>query len=188
VRTYSQTLVHPDDIQTIVITSPFGLFELPFMSFGLRNAAQTFKLFMDDILRGQLFCFAYLDIRTARAPPTGSLRPTSKVRNPHLPGEIFRAPTVTFLDYKASAEGSQPLEKQVANLYDCHPPETARQLRRFLGMPNFCTRFLPLAEATKAPLPGVLSGPGKPDTVKSAYELNGTVGTPSTRRSTQPRQ
>jgi hypothetical protein len=31
------------------------------MSFRLRNAAQTFKRFMDDILRGLDFCFAYLD-------------------------------------------------------------------------------------------------------------------------------
>jgi hypothetical protein len=32
------------------------------MSFGVRNAAQTFQRFMDDILRGLDFCFAYLDI------------------------------------------------------------------------------------------------------------------------------
>jgi hypothetical protein len=31
------------------------------MSFGLRNAAQTFQRFMDDILRELDFCSAYLD-------------------------------------------------------------------------------------------------------------------------------
>jgi hypothetical protein len=31
------------------------------MSFGLRNAAQTFQRFMDNILRGLEFCFAYID-------------------------------------------------------------------------------------------------------------------------------
>jgi hypothetical protein len=31
------------------------------MFFGLRNAAQTFQRFMDDILRGLDFCFAYVD-------------------------------------------------------------------------------------------------------------------------------
>jgi hypothetical protein len=29
------------------------------MSFGLRNAAQKFQVFMDDILRGLDFCLAY---------------------------------------------------------------------------------------------------------------------------------
>jgi hypothetical protein len=45
----------------MAITPPFGLFEFPFMSFGLRNAAQIFQRFMEHILRGLDFCFAHLD-------------------------------------------------------------------------------------------------------------------------------
>ena len=50
--------MHPDDIENTAIITSFGIFEFPFMSLGLRNAAQTFQRFMDDFLRDFNFCFA----------------------------------------------------------------------------------------------------------------------------------
>jgi len=37
------------------------MFEYPYMSFGLQNTAQTFQRFIDEVIRGLDFCYAYID-------------------------------------------------------------------------------------------------------------------------------
>ena len=60
VRAYHQIPIAEDNPKTAVIT-PFGLFEFLRMPFGLRNAAQTFQRFINDVTRGLEGVFAYID-------------------------------------------------------------------------------------------------------------------------------
>jgi cytoskeleton-associated protein 5 len=60
VRAYNKISIHPHNIQKTAITTLSGLFEFPFMSFGLRNHAQTIRRFLHDILRELDFYFALL--------------------------------------------------------------------------------------------------------------------------------
>ena len=61
IRAYYQIPVQSDEIPKTAITAPFGLFEFLRMPFGLKNAAQTFQIFLDQVLRGLHICCAYID-------------------------------------------------------------------------------------------------------------------------------
>ncbi|XP_018798499.1 PREDICTED: uncharacterized protein LOC108974858 [Bactrocera latifrons] len=54
------TIAEEDVHKTAAIT-PFGLFKFPFMTFELRNVAQTFQRFIDELTRNLPFVFAYID-------------------------------------------------------------------------------------------------------------------------------
>ena len=53
--------MNADDIAKTAIVTPFGQFEYLRMPFGLKNAAQTFQRFMDNVFRDMQFVYVYLD-------------------------------------------------------------------------------------------------------------------------------
>lgn len=166
-KAYNLIPVFDADIPKTAITTPFGLFEFPFMTFGLRNAGQTFQRFVDEMTRGLDFCFCYLDDFLVfskdeaeheahlhqlfnRMKEYSVLVNTSKC--------VFGASEVTFLGYRISASGTKPLESKVQAIAEFPIPKTVRQLRRFLGMLNFYRRFVPNFASIQAPLNALLTG------------------------------
>lgn len=141
-----------EDAEKTAIITPFGLFEFNCMTFGLRNASQTFQRFMHEALRGLHSCFAFVDdvlvFSENEEQHKQHLQEVLQRLNDYgvtlnLSKCEFGKTKINFLGYEVSAAGIQPTEERIEAISNYPKPKNIQELRRFLGMLNFYRDCLP---------------------------------------------
>jgi hypothetical protein len=115
---------------------------------------------MDEILKDLEFCFAYIDdILVFSCSPQehdqhlhtlytqlqkyGILLNSCKC--------VFHVPKISFLGYKISSMGSQPLPERVTDLQACPPSQDLQPTPTFLGDAKFQSAFPPSCSLLPSP-------------------------------------
>ncbi|XP_015118909.1 uncharacterized protein LOC107042386 [Diachasma alloeum] len=168
VKAFNQVPVAAEDIQKTAIITPFGLFEFPFMTFGLRNAAQTFQRLIDEVTRDLPFLFPYIDdILVASETPEQHLDHLRQLFQRleyfglvvNVAKSVLGKPAVVFLGHTINAQGIKPPADRVRAILEYPKPSNVKSLRRFLGALNFYRKFMKGAAEILAPLNAAHRGP-----------------------------
>ena len=131
------------------------------MPFGITSAPAIWQKAMDEILAGIPGCICYLDdilvvgsSQEEHDQRLDTVLDRLSRRGVRLQKDkcLFSAPEVEYLGHVVSEKRLRPLESKYRAIRDAPQPQNLTQLKSYLGLLNYYSRFLPNISTTLQPL------------------------------------
>ena len=164
---YHQVDIAEEDKAKTAFSCRLGTFEYNKMPFGLVNAPATFQRMMDDILRPYLWKFVavYLDDIIIFSKDK-----ESHVRHVKIIKELLETKRLVLnqskceyskgelelLGHCISKDGIKPMSARVKAIKNFQLPVNKKQLQSYLGLVNYCRKFIKNLSSIAQPLFSVL--------------------------------
>ena len=160
-QAYQQIQLESESRKLIIINTHRGLFQYKRLPLGVASAPGIFQRVMDSLLTGIPGVTVYLDhILVTGKTEEDHLSALEEVLKRLIQAElklrrdkcVFAVPSVVYLAHKIDAHGLHPVAEKVEALWEAPIPRNVTELRSYLGLVSYYSRFLPNLSAKLAPL------------------------------------
>lgn len=179
---FHQIEIHPDSRYITTFITSTGLYRYKRLMFGISCAPEIFQKTLERMLLGCEGVLNFIDdiltfgkdleehnIRLKKVMAVLESNDVMLRREKF----IFGVTKVNFLGHELSEEGVRPLEKFVCTIQEFRPPITVGELRSFLGLVNYVSKWVPNYATLTEPLKELLRNrQAEGHNIQDAWGLN----------------
>ena len=160
-QAYQQLVLDEESREYVVINTHRGPYRYNRLPFGLSSAPGIFQRVMESVLRGIPGVVVYLDDILITAPTDEEHVVTVAVVLERLKEAglrlkkekcVFLAPSVIYLGHLIDSQGLHPVQEKVQAIQEAPQPTNVTQLKSYLGLLSYYSKFLRNLSTAMAPL------------------------------------